>query len=528
MHNLIESVDGLVEAAPGELKKFQPAYVTYNDGRSVNVIGFSEVYWQPITDGYIESNGGNLPVPIVTWAHSIATRLLSADGGRSTSALAGWRAAIENLERLLLLLGKLVGLLGKDATKALHAVTTKFLGDVQMYAESDQIRQEVNGRFFGVVARVDDFADQTRKNILARLADPLFQEFSGFQEFAKRDIYVVAHSEGTVVAYNSLVQAQMIRDGLGGYPDDEHARASEKHGEVMKRIEHNNGRPDRSWLDKVSGLVTLGSPLDKHYFIWSSRFRKHQLTKPPARKIPWLNFYDTNDPVAYALTELKEPDPGQKTTDANRMFDVTDLGFERYPVPGAAHVEYWADRAIYDQIVHLMDLSEDKPEFPGSIGWVQALRLPVIWLGYPIVRAFTFVLGLYFLNRLLHFGGPRELGWLSGVHDWIALQPLPFGSWLNFCFWLTAPVLVMKLLALAEQGMFFEIHVSRWARWVLSVVWLAIAVVICLGLQDGSSGSSLTDLMGYLFGVAVTVLGWKLHTAVHRGLIQLWYYTAQA
>ena len=125
VHNLIESVDGLVEAAPGELKKFQPAYVTYNDGRSVNVIGFSEVYWQPITDGYIESNGGNLPVPIVTWAHSIATRLLSADGGRSTSALAGWRAAIENLERLLLLLGKLVGLLGKDATKALHAVTTK-------------------------------------------------------------------------------------------------------------------------------------------------------------------------------------------------------------------------------------------------------------------------------------------------------------------------------------------------------------------------------------------------------------------
>ena len=45
---------------------------------------------------------------------------------------------------------------------------------------------------------------------------------------------------------------------------------------------------------------------------------------------------------------------------------LTDLGFERYPVPGAAHVEYWADRAIYDQIVHLMDLSEDKPEFPGS------------------------------------------------------------------------------------------------------------------------------------------------------------------
>jgi hypothetical protein len=523
VHNLIESVDGLLQAKPGQLKKFQPAYVTYSDGKSVSVIGFSEVYWQPITNSYIEENGGHLPIPIFTWAHSVATRLLSADQGRSVYALAGWRAAIDNLEIMLQLLGALAGLAGKK--EPFDAVTVKFLGDVQMYAESDEIRQKVNGKFFSVLARLDGFADQTRKSILARRGDPLLEQFAAFDDFSHREIYVVAHSEGTVVAYNSLVQAQMIANGSGGYPDDEFVRASKEHAKLPPDS-------DYAWLGKVRGLVTLGSPLDKHYFIWNSRFRKHQLQRDPEQRIPWLNFYDYNDPVAYSLEELRTPDRGQKKTDADRMFDLDkaggDFGFERYPVPGVAHVRYWTDRSVYNQIVHLMGLSATQPEFPGSIGWVRAARLAPIWIGYPLLRAATFAVGLFFLNRLLHFGGYIRSEPFAFLYQRLAAQPFGLGNQFNYAFWLAAPVLLMKALAEAEQGRFFEFEVTHWIRWILSGAWLAMAAVICISLKTDGAGDGVLDLIGYVSGIAGSVLIWKLHTAVHRGLIQLWRYTAAA
>ena len=523
VHNLIESVDALAAEKPEESRKFQPAFVTYSDAKSVNVIGFSEVYWQPITNGFIKKNEDQLPIPISTWAHSIATRLLGAGTGQSTFALAGWRAAIENLETLLRVLGKIAGLLGRE--RDFDAVTTKFLGDVQMYAESDVIRQKINGKFVSVLARVDTFANHTRKIIQDRLEDPLFLQFNEFtkdRDFAAREIYVVSHSEGTVVAYNSLVQAQMVRDKWGRYADGEIGRALKDYAALPDGSDHD-------WLDKVQGLVTLGCPLDKHYLIWRSRFRKHQLKNSPERRIPWLNFYDTNDPVAYSLRELRTPDPCQAgtDTDADRMFDLdgqgADCGFERYPVPGVAHVKYWTDRKIHDQIVHLMGLSVSKPDLPGSIPWVRAIRLPSIWLGYPIVRGLTFGVGLFCLNRLLHAFG-ASLGGLTPLFSWLALQPLTLGSQANYAFWLAAPVLLMKGLTYAEQG--FDL--TCWIRWILSVVWFALAVVICIGLDWGKPGTGASDIMGYASGIVIACLVWKLHTAVHRGLIQLWYYTAQA
>ena len=166
-------------------------------------------------------------------------------------------------------------------------------------AESDQIRQGINRRFFEVAARVQEFADQTRADVAARVVqgDPLLAAFKTFREFDDLETYIVAHSEGTVVAFNSLVQAAMVREGIQYHAgEDEFTRASWACQDVAKI------HPS-DWLPKVAGLVTLGSPLDKHHVLWKARFRKHWLKTSPPR-IRWFNFYDWSDPVAYAIEEL--------------------------------------------------------------------------------------------------------------------------------------------------------------------------------------------------------------------------------
>jgi hypothetical protein len=190
--NLIESVDDVKTQAPGKPDRtYRPAFAVFvSDAAQCNfVIGFSEVYWQHITNGYLQKFQGSPPVPIFVWAHSINTRFLR-EGWQFHTA----REAIDNLEKLLGLTQKLA-LIYKKAD-VLARVLHRFLGDVQMYAESDAIREEINQRFCSVLERVPAFAAEKMS---------LFQG-ARFQP-EEPEIYVVAHSEGTVVSYNSLVEA---------------------------------------------------------------------------------------------------------------------------------------------------------------------------------------------------------------------------------------------------------------------------------------------------------------------------------
>ena len=528
VNNLIESVDGLMSAKPGRAR-FQPANIAYRDaGGDVHVIGFSEVYWQPIARGFLAQNEGNLPVPIFTWARSIVNRLQG-----DSYKMAGWRAAIENLETMLELLDKLAKI--SRRSQVFVDLTKNFLGDVQMYAESDAIRQEINQKFFEVLRRVGDFQAETAAKMKADLesGDPVWRGFLGFELFHKSETYVVAHSEGTVVAYNSLVQAAMVLEG-GGYhgQDEEFKRA----GASYRRSGATEAEsPDFTWLKRVAGLVTLGSPLDKHYWIWRSRFRKHRLKLTPERKIPWYNFYDFNDPVAYALTELHQPEAGvESPTDADKLFETAgrDFGFQRYPIPGKAHVDYWTDRGIHEWIIHMMGLRSQAPG-PLTNGWWSRFLRPIAAILYVGIRGVTIAAGLFFANRLLHvLPLDAVLAWapLGRVHGFFMTQPLGGGqAWLNYLVWLVAPLVLMKTFAELEMGWMFDREVWPSVRVVLAGLWVVVAFILCLYVnpvvQGGSAGGGLSDLLGYGVGLVVSVLAWRLHTTIHRGLMQLWAYT---
>lgn len=137
-------------------------------------------------------------------------------------------------------------------------------------------------------------------------------------------IYVVAHSEGTVVGFLGLLEG---------------IRAAEP------------------WTKSVHGLMTIGSPLNKHVKLWPELFHDPvdrdgaPLPGPgPDGRIPWRNYHDHGDPIGFDL-QLTRDWMAEHGWGPFFEFDGGsgghDIGFTRYPFPGAAHNGYWNDEKVF-------------------------------------------------------------------------------------------------------------------------------------------------------------------------------------
>ena len=528
VHNLIESVDDIKAASqtiPGVLRprrSFHPAYIVFSDTqKDVNyVIGFSEVYWKQIPDEYIRQNGDNLPIPIFTWARSINARFLEA--GRAFHLA---REAIDNLEKMLGLL-RVLGIIYKKSGQ-LTEITAKFLGDVQIYAESDEIRQEINNRFLSVLARVENFSEATKQNLQND------SDHAGkIDDFENREFYIIAHSEGTVVSLNSLVQAALLSEGVAAHPEQQWNDLFRYEEDLVQA--HGQTAQASSWLPRIKGLVTLGSPIDKHYTIWRRRFRLGHLKKERERKVCWFNYWDHSDPVGYGLKEVFYPDAEtrqglpNKTTDAEKLFEVKyDKGFTRYLIPGLAHIKYWQDNAIYEHII-------DEAMGLGTTRWRStAVRSRWWWPFHRVLDGLVYILSriatlgalLFFLTNLL--SPIWNIDQTENLLPMIRLFPATeaWGTWTLLIF---APLLLIK--GLWKMYGWLKGWLAKMIyglRVLLMLAWALVVFDLCLELSAGIGveATTILDWLGYLTGLVVSCLVWSLHTTIHKGIIQMWHYT---
>jgi succinate dehydrogenase hydrophobic anchor subunit len=186
------------------------------------------------------------------------------------------------------------------------------------------------------VQLVADFKEESGR-VIRRFSERLniiYQELS--RNGARPEIYLVAHSEGTVVGLLGLLSAICGKDPVYG-----------------------KDRPP--WLDCVRGLMTIGSPIDKHLALWPELFAEletpaHQPKDPP---IVWRNYYDLGDPVGFELPlarEIFNTDPDKKQHgNPWRWFnfpEAHDHGFARSLFPGKAHNDYWTDKAVFGHFIH--------------------------------------------------------------------------------------------------------------------------------------------------------------------------------
>ena len=196
------------------------------------------------------------------------------------------------------------------------------MGDLVTYTGAD-----IRSKSYGIRQNVLKGAVEELR-LLLELEEPHYEQ-----------IIVVAHSLGTLIAYDALNRINQAMNVQGGIPE--------------------------SQASKLAGLVTFGSPLDKTAFFFREQaadeeyvrrqilahfhgFKRHVLPadkgtidiKNPIKfhleKARWLNFYHVEDLVSGSLDAF-EVDQNIQSTE-----EVTG--------PGDAHRSYWTWKQMYTDI----------------------------------------------------------------------------------------------------------------------------------------------------------------------------------
>jgi hypothetical protein len=346
------------------LFKPPPRYEGVLDG-----LGFAEVFWADIPERAAATN--NTTEESKAWARTIVDRLRLIDelADGPSSNLIDYRKAATVIEEMidtiqilenLLFLAKKAGILDFQ----LGQLLTDFLGDVQIVADFKDYGGMVFQRFLN-----------TMQNLARRFKD-------------LKEIYIVAHSEGTVVSLRALLLAMKAQ------PDESNA-----------------------WVDKVAGFMTIGSPLNKHIVLWPNLWK--DLVPNTARKrqapIFWRNYYDLGDPVGFDLQItrdwLKENRwlNDQQNTAGGAIFtfrEQDDFGFTRYPFPGKAHNDYWQDDEVFGHFIQEVVIGKGKKSAPRPATFLWTTFVSNV---FPYFLIFTLLaVGTYVLyqacNSLLQSG----------------------------------------------------------------------------------------------------------------------------
>jgi hypothetical protein len=284
---------------------------------------FAEVYWAKIPREVVDDK--YTLEESKKWARTIIERLRlrwrekgkhggcsDDDFGLAKQVLSEMIQTIAVLDRIFYLTDR-AGLFTFDLRKLLD----DYVGDVQI---------------------VTEFGDR-RERILAAFSDLMSEIHDAFPD---AQIYIVAHSEGTVVSFLGLLEA-FRKEALP------------------------------PWAGCVRGFMTLGSPIDKHLVLWPALFddpnaaastngnpggRPRHVPRDPIR---WHNYYDHGDPIGFALDDARA---WITLHEWEGVFDFEpeyDHGFTRYPFPGKAHVDYWTDDAVFGHFI-VNVLGETRPQ----------------------------------------------------------------------------------------------------------------------------------------------------------------------
>lgn len=264
-------------------------------------LAFAEVYWADVPRAIVAER--HTIEESKKWAATIVERLRlrwhgmgkpdscrEADFVLLKQVLGEMIQTIGVLERLTFLAEK-AGLFTFD----LRELLDDYLGDVQVVAEFRSERKKILDKFGATMRQVHE-------------------------KYPKADIFLVAHSEGTVVSFLGLLEALRLS-------------------------------PRPAWASRVRGFMTLGSPIDKHLALWPELFAGGAPAGPLESPIEWRNYYDRGDPVGFDLDDARRWLAEQGWGGVFAFREEDDIGFVRYPFPGKAHVDYWLDADVFGHFI---------------------------------------------------------------------------------------------------------------------------------------------------------------------------------
>lgn len=312
--------------------------------------GFGEVYWAEVPRKLVEQR--YTLEEAKSWARTIVARLQLRSKQERTQGFSQRQFhmleqvldemidAISVLENLTFLAAK-----AGAFTFNLKKLLDDYLNDVQVVTEFGGYRDKVVAAF-----------------------DKVMTDIAAHSKMRGAEIYLVAHSEGSVVAFYSLLR------GIA---------------------------EQKSWVRQVRGLMTIGSPIETHVVLWRELWDDINHGGPipdPPTKITWWNYYDSGDPIAYRLDHTRVWMRGGPNRWA-RFFEhdeTRDVEFSRYWLPGKAHVDYWTDKGLFTHFIGNVMKPDPKkppagkeppatktpelPRVPGNRPWVPLVSACVPYL----------------------------------------------------------------------------------------------------------------------------------------------------
>jgi hypothetical protein len=270
--------------------------------------------------------------------------------------------------------------------------------------------------------------------------------------------YVLAHSLGTVVAFNGLmIHAHSIPNYLDERRWHRLRRRADWIGPPRERknesIDNKIEIPPRPlWISdpdvvvyrdklfsKFRGFFTYGSPLDKFAGMWPAYVPINPADAVFPPRAQWINIFDRTDPVAASLqaynnAEIRPANYGYKASPALLVSHLKYLDLHRSPGRiGKEPADLVVDWLLLDRFepprVLAKDSNSGEPLLDGSSGWYHAgswtARLRVIsayfqWFDIAVLLTY---LGVWVLRYMLYLGSIRlefkdsRFWWLLGFFD---------------------------------------------------------------------------------------------------------------
>ncbi len=322
------SVEGAKVKVSGlDLPPCQPGDTDYAQMQELGAIGFAEVYWADIPRGAVKA--GDTIEETKAWARTIVSRcegvyrkreqdarVVPHDFDRVAGVIEEMVESVDVIENLCTVAAKM-GLFKFEVAPLLR----DYVNDVQVVTEFPALREKIVGRFH---------------KAMAGLVEEMGSE-DGLPE-----IYIVAHSEGTVISFMALLQA------LADLPVRDPEPAADAPEAPLVPTD---------WIDHVRGYMTIGSPIDKHLLLWERlwdpfrpRAGQSVFVRTPRQRIDWRNYYDHGDPVGFQLDTAYEF-LREWGCQAFEFPASHDMGFARYAMPGKAHVDYWHDGQVFGHFI---------------------------------------------------------------------------------------------------------------------------------------------------------------------------------
>ena len=337
-----------------------PVSVFVREAGQLTQIEFHEVWWADVNEPY------SLGKQIRFWLWTLAIWLIPEKRGSllpqalhvTAPSQEGLSGRLKEIWIRMRLLGVAIvavaaacsiGLITFLLERVLKIQAPDLLRTFVSYVAGVKLYNQKERRGPGLPGSPADFLDTLQEPPRVSVRRRMIQVLMSMARGQYERWYVLAHSLGSVVAFNGLMETAYT---WPGYLDQETWDAARTAAPPLAGAHRSSwtvvGEPEAParpvWLtsselvyrsrvfERFQGFVTFGCPLEKFAALWPARV---PITKEPAFRLGtrWFNIFDPTDPVSGVLTSFDVPDQ-------HCCPSPTNLGFAAGPGLLLSHLKY--------------------------------------------------------------------------------------------------------------------------------------------------------------------------------------------